>query len=268
MRSFWVLSAADGKYQLGQFDGHKFTPETAKLTLWHGDFYAAQTFTNTSDGRRIQIGWARGIDFPGMPFNQQMTFPSELTLRTTPDGPRLHAEPVAEMARSHVGGEVWNGFGSRPQANASPETRILLDTARGIDLTVDFAGDVPGGVVVSWLGSDVDYDPDKQVVRVAGLEVPLKYGRFEPPSPPLKPLSPREKPRHFGAAATFLRLRILGDRRSLEVFGNGGQVAISRRITPNPDVPALRLTTQPHPIQSRSVTLRSTPIPEIWPGTR
>ena len=43
---------------------------------------------------------------PGMPFNQMMTFPCELTLRTTPEGIRMFAQPVKEIetlhARSHV----------------------------------------------------------------------------------------------------------------------------------------------------------------------
>ncbi len=67
----WVLSAADGQYLLGEFDGRTFTPK--KEQLWYGNFYAAQTFSDTPDGRQIQIGWANGITFPGEPFNQQMT---------------------------------------------------------------------------------------------------------------------------------------------------------------------------------------------------
>ena len=50
-----------------------------------GNFYAAQTFLNAPNGRRIQIGWGQGITFPGMPFNQQMTFPVELSLRSRKD---------------------------------------------------------------------------------------------------------------------------------------------------------------------------------------
>src|SRR5207253_774379 len=90
----WVLSAADGKYLLGRFDGTKFIPESGKQQLWYGNFYAAQTFSDAPDGRRIQIGWGQGIAFPGMPFNQQMTIPVELSLRPTPDGVRQFAEPV------------------------------------------------------------------------------------------------------------------------------------------------------------------------------
>ncbi len=70
--SRWVLTAASSEYIVGAFDGEKFTPESMKLPGNRSDrFYAAQTFSQTPDGRRIQIGWAR-IDAPGMPFNQMM----------------------------------------------------------------------------------------------------------------------------------------------------------------------------------------------------
>src|SRR4029079_1685025 len=99
----WVLSAADGKYLIGSFDGKAFTRESGKHQLWYGNFYAAQTFDNAPDGRRIQIGWAEGVTFPGMPFNQQMTVPVDLTLRKTPDGMRMCANPVAELNRLDEG---------------------------------------------------------------------------------------------------------------------------------------------------------------------
>src|SRR5439155_10796040 len=87
-KSRWVLSAADGRYLLGSFDGTEFKPEGAKQAVWYGNFYAPQSFSNAPDRRRIQIGWARGSDFPGMPFNQQMSIPVELQLKSTDDGLR------------------------------------------------------------------------------------------------------------------------------------------------------------------------------------
>ena len=40
---------------------------------------AGATFAG-QPGRRVQIAWMRGGKYPGMPFNQQMTFPCDLTL--------------------------------------------------------------------------------------------------------------------------------------------------------------------------------------------
>ena len=93
---------ADGKYRLGQFDGHKFTSETDKLTLWHGDFYAAQTFSEhtrwSADPDRLGA-WTS--TFPGMPFNQQMTFPCELNLA---DHARMDLASAPSRSRN------WRGF--------------------------------------------------------------------------------------------------------------------------------------------------------------
>ena len=106
--SRWVLYAADGAYVLGQFDGKKFTPDSKqKQRVWYGNFYAAQTFSDTPDGRRIQIGWGNGIAFPGMPFNQQMTIPCELTLHSSAEGIRMFARPVAELASLRGKTQSW-----------------------------------------------------------------------------------------------------------------------------------------------------------------
>ena len=97
----WVLLAADAKYVIGSFDGKKFTPEhEGKYQVHWGRYYASQTFERTPDGRRIQVGWGR-IDMEGMPFNQMMTFPCRLTLRTTADGVRMFAQPIKEIESLH-----------------------------------------------------------------------------------------------------------------------------------------------------------------------
>ena len=93
----WVMLGASNTYMIGRFDGKTFTPESGKHRFSTGSIYAAQTFNNVPDGRRIQIGWA-DIDHRGMPFRGQMLLPTELTLRTTKDGIRLVSKPIAEVA--------------------------------------------------------------------------------------------------------------------------------------------------------------------------
>jgi fructan beta-fructosidase len=95
----WVVFAADARYAIGRFDGKVFTPEhVGKHQLHWGNYYASQIFSDAPDRRRIQIGWAR-INMPGMPFNQTLTFPTNLTLRTTDAGIRLFGEPVNEIEK-------------------------------------------------------------------------------------------------------------------------------------------------------------------------
>jgi len=97
----WIMYAGNGRYDIGQFDGKQFIPDTKGITFNYGNcFYASQTFNNIpeEDSRRIQIAW--GVNaIPGMPFNQQMLFPVELTLRTTEAGPRLFAQPLNEIKK-------------------------------------------------------------------------------------------------------------------------------------------------------------------------
>ena len=93
----WVMLGASNTYMIGRFDGKTFTPESGKHRFSTGAIYAAQTFSHTPDGRRIQIGWAN-IEHRGMPFRGQMLLPTELTLRTTKDGIRVLSKPIAEVA--------------------------------------------------------------------------------------------------------------------------------------------------------------------------
>ena len=93
----WVMYGASNTYMIGRFDGKVFTPESGKHRFSTGAIYAAQTFNNVPDGRRIQIGWAN-IDHRGMPFKGQMLLPTELSLRTTKEGVRLVSKPIKEVA--------------------------------------------------------------------------------------------------------------------------------------------------------------------------
>ena len=109
----WVLHGGSPEYMIGTFDGEKFTPESAKLRYCdeaNGDqgdlLYASQSFANMPDNRRIQMAWGR-IEHPGMPFTQMILFPTEFTLKSTPNGIRLVANPVKEIERLHQKSYEW-----------------------------------------------------------------------------------------------------------------------------------------------------------------
>jgi len=94
----WVTFAADAQYAVGRFDGRTFTPEhEGKRRVHYGAYFASQIYNNAPGGRHIQIAWAR-LNLPDMPFNQTFTFPHQLSLRKTPEGIRLFAQPIAEIA--------------------------------------------------------------------------------------------------------------------------------------------------------------------------
>ncbi len=144
----WVLYGASGTYMLGSFDGKKFIPETDKLRYFSGNMYAAQTFNNIpkKDGRRIQIGWGN-IDLKGMPFNSQMMFPTEFTLRTTREGIRLFSEPVKEIDLLHKKTYTWKNL-SRNEANEKLKDlsgdlfhiKMKIKLIDGTDFGIDYNG--------------------------------------------------------------------------------------------------------------------------------
>ena len=96
-RKKWVLLGGSSEYRVGRFDGAKFFAESPKLPGHRGKgFYAAQSFSDVPDGRRLLVGWFQ-TETKGMPFNQSMTVPLELGLTQTGDGPRMTFTPAKEM---------------------------------------------------------------------------------------------------------------------------------------------------------------------------
>ena len=205
----WVFTAANGKYLVGTFDGQEFTPETGVLPSDYGaNFYAVQTYSDIprTDGRRIQIAWMRGGEYPQMPFNQQMSFPCELTLHRTSDGLRLHRQPVREIAGLYGKEQSWHDLTLAPGEN--PLHSLSGDLW---DENAEFEIGTATAVVFRVRGTDVLYDVKAQTLTALGRTAPLKLD------------------------GNRLTLRLLIDRTSLEVFGNGGQVSMATCFLPPPD---------------------------------
>ncbi|MGC1276352.1 MAG: GH32 C-terminal domain-containing protein [Planctomycetaceae bacterium] len=209
--SAWVLYAADGEYVLGDFDGKVFKPTSEKQKLWYGNFYAAQTYDNAPDNRQVQIGWGRDVRFPGMPFNQQMVVPVDLALTLISDEMLLLARPVREVAWLRGKVHSWKDL-----EVANVET--TLDGPQG-DLYDVEAAIEPGDaetVGLSIRGVPIRYDVKKQELTCHETTAPLSLHR------------------------DVIRLRILVDRGSIEVFANGGRVAISVGVIPPRDDHSLK----------------------------
>jgi fructan beta-fructosidase len=112
-RRKWILHGGSSSYEIGTFDGETFTAESPVLHYaegknLHGDdaLYAAQSFGEMPDGRRIQMAWGR-IPFEGMPFTQMILFPTEFKLKTTRDGLRMQATPIDELAQLRTKARSW-----------------------------------------------------------------------------------------------------------------------------------------------------------------
>jgi fructan beta-fructosidase len=98
--SRWILLGAQNRYFVGTFDGKTFHKESGPHGTTHGALYAAQTFSDVPDGRRIQIGWVRTApylqQFPDQMVDQSFSLPHTMTLRPTRDGLRVFFAPVIE----------------------------------------------------------------------------------------------------------------------------------------------------------------------------
>ena len=192
----WVLADAAFRYWVGAFDGRSFVPEVGPLLGDFGsNFYAAQTWNNTGT-RVVQIGWMRGGQYPGMPFNQQMSFPCDLSLRHTPHGIRLCRTPVAEINTLRV-------------SNDSITNHTLGSQT---ELSIGSPGDC------------FDIEATIAVAPGAGFRIRVSD----------QVITYNDQQIHcLGKSATILpidgrlSLRILIDRTSIEIFGNRGEVCLS-----------------------------------------
>ena len=231
-RTFWVFWGAHGEYMLGSFDGGTFETVSGPHRFQYGRSYAAQTWSDVpeSDGRRIQIAWLRG-DKPGMPFNQQMSFPCKLTLRDTPEGVRMFSEPVRELETLHTARHLFD-----PGDGLAKTCGELLDIRLSIDL---LEGSSDGGASIKVRGATIVFD------RGAGT---LALGDEAAPLPPIE---------------GTLRLRVLVDRSSVEVFAQEGARTLSTATDPGDDTGGIEWRT------TGSVRIREPieafDVKSIWP---
>lgn len=103
-----IAGGSGTQYFVGDFDGAVFTPE--RLTDSHDpadydwldygrDYYAAVSFNDAPDGRRLMIGWASNWDYanatPTHPWRSAMSLVREVTLLRDADGAlRVAQKPV------------------------------------------------------------------------------------------------------------------------------------------------------------------------------
>jgi sucrose-6-phosphate hydrolase SacC (GH32 family) len=211
-RMKWVLVRGNGRYSIGGFDGTRFTEETPQFTSDVGShFYATQTWGNneTGDGRRLQAAWMRGGGYPNMPFNQQVTFPCELTLHSTPAGPRLFRVPAREIASLHTGSTTWSG-----RTLAADETLRLTKSGDLFHVTMEVS------------------IPQQTTLTLDVLGVPVL----------LKRQSVANGTGDQSLSGPLRKVEVLVDRTSIEVFANDGEVSISRCYLPSAGALSLTAT--------------------------
>jgi fructan beta-fructosidase len=170
-----------------------------------------------------------------MPFNQGMTVPVDLSLRTTNDGPRLFAEPVPELKGLRE--EHW----SLPATPLPPGDNALAGLSGDlfeIDTTLEL--DDEAVVTLAVGGAKIRLNAKTKVLRCGGVEAPL-------------PLDD----------AARVRLQVLVDRGSIEVFAGDGRVALAEGVLLPRGKKALALSAAGG--KARMVSFDLWELRSIWP---
>ena len=249
----WVLLVSyntpdDGssmQYFVGEFDGTNFTNDNSDdliLTLDYGrDFYAAVTWNNTPDDRRLMIGWMNnwlyGEEIPTEPWRSAQSLVRRLNLNAFPEGVRLTQVPVEgvqkirkqllhdEVVELQEGDNylsLENVQGKQLEIIAEFEYEAIETQAEAENLAGEF------GVKV-FKGQDqetvIGYDVATQQLymdRTNSGDTSF-HESFAERTVALMPVDDGT-----------VKLHIFVDHSVVEVFGNDGYAAMTNRIFPNP----------------------------------
>lgn len=223
----WVLMLGNASYIIGHFDGKRMynfknEPATQKdivKTIPNGHYYASMTWDNipVSDGRRIQIAWMKkefneSTSFPVMPFNQQMSLPMELTLRSTSDGPRIFMNPVNEVVLLRSKQLI-----SKKNFTLTSEKDPLADIQGDlIEIYIKVGVNSTSKFCFNIRGTQVKYNASENILQVNDIT-----GTLVPEN-------------------DTIELRLFVDVRSLEVIANKGRMFIPVMQYPENDVYSLQ----------------------------
>ncbi len=272
----WVLSMTPGSgspaggngvnYWVGEFNGSTFIRENASgVPLWADfgrDFDGQQSWNNTPDGRVIWTGVMQsyGESVPTTPWRGQMAIPRELALVTTPSGPRLVQQPIAELQSLRGSATTLTNVAINPGSDPLSGLGLQGDMLE-IIATIDPGAASSVGLRVrqgiNGNATTIGYNPvggTMFVDRRASGDLSFDSGaggiHFAPVT--------RD-------ANGYIKLHTFVDRSSVEVFGGDGRAVISELIFPDPSSQGVSLFSTGGVAQL--VSFEAYPLNSIWqPG--
>lgn len=236
-RTLWVLKVDEqfgigAQYFIGTFDGNRFinsAPEANVSKVDYGaDFYAAQSWSDLPEGRRVWLGWVNNWSYafftPTSPWRGMLSIPRQLVLREYPDGLHLIQQPVPELERLRK--IVFAGADLDCAAATAQLSGAKLIS--GLEIIADF---VPGnaeevGIEVRSTAGDVTLIG----YRVQTNE--LFLDRTNAGKSDFSPLFPGIHRAPLSLENGKISLHVFIDTCSVEVFANRGRVVISDLIFP------------------------------------
>ena len=201
------------------------------------DYYAAVTFNDVPDGRRIAIGWMSNWNYanatPTSPWRSAMAVPRELDLQTIDGRPQLVSEPVRELRTLR---SWWPSYHQHNRTIAQGTTTLpVRGKALEIDADLRLAGAKRAGLKVrTGNGQEtiIGYDAESAEVYVDRTRSGESGFSRDFPGVQRAPLAARNGKVH---------LHILVDWSSVEVFADKGQTVITDQIFPAADSDGVQL---------------------------
>ncbi|TAP43912.1 glycoside hydrolase family 32 protein [Arthrobacter sp. S39] len=232
-----------GQYFVGDFDGTTFTSETtvtqglqdpARLGEyqwldWGRDYYAAVSFSDAPDNRRLMIAWMNNWEYanqiPTSPWRSPMTMAREVSLGTVDGSPRLVQQATGDF-------EALSGAGhsfTLASTDLSDCTRVL-DGAAGTVQRIE-ARFTPGdadefGLVIRGNGAHgtrIGIRPEQGTLHVDRRTSGRTDFHASFPSVDAAPIH---------TVDGSYKLDIYVDRCSVEIFAQDGQVTMTELIFP------------------------------------
>jgi fructan beta-fructosidase len=239
----WVLlNSLDGapsggrgiQYFIGSFDGNVFindNPPDTTLWLDYGrDNYAGATWNDTPDGSRVCLGWMDdwlyAHDIPTSPWRGAMTIPRRLALKNLGDGPRLVQTPIPQIEQLREPPRTWHS------QTIAPGSNVLAGVAgKTLDIVAEFR---PGNSGV--FAIKVHKSADGSQFTTIGYDATSSTLYVDRTRSGMTDF-------HAGFAGIHkvtlapddgrIKLRILVDWSSVEVFGNDGAGVITDQVFPD-----------------------------------
>jgi fructan beta-fructosidase len=224
------------QYFIGDFDGKTFRnespPETVLWLDYGRDNYAGVTWSNAPKDRRIFIGWMSNWDYaqkvPTKNWRSAMTLPRELSLIKTEKGVRLAQHPVIEaekLRRQQLFARRNFTVGSKFKLNAqSPLNEIVFEVALSITTARDF------GISLSNKQGE-NYRIGFNAASNEFYSDRTKAGnhKFADNFALKKHTAPRT------GNHRVLKMRLLFDAASVELFADDGKTALTDTFFPTQD---------------------------------
>ncbi|WP_121811661.1 glycoside hydrolase family 32 protein [Mucilaginibacter kameinonensis] len=242
----WVLFVSLGgehgpliQYFVGDFDGTTFkniNDNSKILKTDYGDaFYAAIAWRDAPQNKKILLGWLQNGRQETYPWKGQMSIPHDLSLKTTSEGLVLNQLPSVFVTKALPKYAKGKPVEKRNASIGNSGLKLPGDgNAYWIDAEFDIKNAKKVGFnVVEKAGTDkkvvVGYDAEKRQLFVdcTGSEKNNKSPENLVQTAPMS------------ITGGIVKIKVLVDRSSLEVFGNDGEKVISTMIYPDKEATGL-----------------------------